>query len=101
LSVFCQYQSIVSQYVHKVFTLSVFDTVQGCIYNIYKASFSPGTVQQIGISDLYIYIYIERERERERYRQRERKSKTTQLYIIIYSVGQNYVSINGLYFSCR
>jgi hypothetical protein len=25
----------------------VFDTVQGCIYNIYKASFSPGSVQQI------------------------------------------------------
>jgi hypothetical protein len=27
---------------HKIFTLSVFDTVQGCRYNIYKASFSPG-----------------------------------------------------------
>jgi hypothetical protein len=37
-SVFCQYQSIVSRYVYKIFTLSVFDTVQGSIYNIYKAS---------------------------------------------------------------
>jgi hypothetical protein len=46
-TVFCQYQSIVSQYVHKVFTLSVFDTVQGCMHNIYKASFSPGSVQHI------------------------------------------------------
>jgi hypothetical protein len=27
-----------SHYLHKIFTLSVFDTVQGCIYNIYKAS---------------------------------------------------------------
>jgi hypothetical protein len=47
LSVFYQYQSIVSQYVRKIFTLSVFDTVQECIYNIYEASFSPGSVQQI------------------------------------------------------
>jgi hypothetical protein len=49
LSGFCQYQSIVSRYVHKVFTLSVFDIVQGYIYthNIYKASFSPGSVKQI------------------------------------------------------
>jgi hypothetical protein len=39
--------SLVSQYVHNVFTLSVFDTVQGCIYNIYKASVSPGSAQQI------------------------------------------------------
>jgi hypothetical protein len=30
------------KYLHKIFTLSVFDTVQECIYNIYKASFSPG-----------------------------------------------------------
>jgi hypothetical protein len=41
----------ISQYVHKVlyklFTLPVFDTVQECIYNIYKVSFSPGSVQQI------------------------------------------------------
>jgi hypothetical protein len=36
-----------SHYLHKIFTLSVFDTVQGCIYNIYKASFSAGSVQQI------------------------------------------------------
>jgi hypothetical protein len=43
----CQYQSIVGQYAHKIFTLSVFDKVQGCICNIYKASFSPGSVQQI------------------------------------------------------
>jgi hypothetical protein len=35
------------RYLHKIFTLSVFDTVQECIYNIYKASFSPGAVQQI------------------------------------------------------
>jgi hypothetical protein len=28
-----------SPYLHKVFTLSVFDRVQECIYNIYKASF--------------------------------------------------------------
>jgi hypothetical protein len=47
LSAFCWYQSIVSQYVHKTFTLSVFDIVQGCIYFIYKASFGPGSVQQI------------------------------------------------------
>jgi hypothetical protein len=47
LAAFCQYQSIVSQYVYKIFTLSVFDTVQRCIYNIYKASFSPRPVQQI------------------------------------------------------
>jgi hypothetical protein len=32
---------------HPVFTISMFDTVQGCIYNIYKAPFSPGSVQQI------------------------------------------------------
>jgi hypothetical protein len=44
---FCQYHSIASQYVHKIFTLSVFDTVQRCIYNIYKEFFSPGSVQQI------------------------------------------------------
>jgi hypothetical protein len=25
-----------SNYLHKIFTLSVFDTVQGCIYNIYR-----------------------------------------------------------------
>jgi hypothetical protein len=31
------------RYLHKIFTLSVFDTVQGCICNIYKASFSPGS----------------------------------------------------------
>jgi hypothetical protein len=31
----------------RIFTLSVFDTVQGRIYNIYKASFSPSSVQQI------------------------------------------------------
>jgi hypothetical protein len=35
---FCQYQSIVSQYLHKKFTLSVFDTVQGCMYNIRDSS---------------------------------------------------------------
>jgi hypothetical protein len=39
---FCWYQSVVCQYVHKTFTLPVFDTVQGYIYNIY----------------IYIYIYI-------------------------------------------
>jgi hypothetical protein len=48
---------IVSQYVHrylhKIFTLSVFDTVQGCIY---KASFSPGSVQQIMLQLLVAYI---------------------------------------------
>jgi hypothetical protein len=47
---FFQYQSIVSMYIrylHKIFTLSVFDTVQGCIYTIHKASFSPDSVQQI------------------------------------------------------
>jgi hypothetical protein len=44
LAVFRQYQSIMSHYLHKIFTLSVFDTVQECIYNIYKASFSPGLV---------------------------------------------------------
>jgi hypothetical protein len=31
------------RYLHKIFTLSVFDTVQECIYNIYKASLSPGS----------------------------------------------------------
>jgi hypothetical protein len=49
-SVLCQYQSVVSMYIrylHKIFTLSGFDTVHGCIYNIYKASFSLGSVQQI------------------------------------------------------
>jgi hypothetical protein len=35
------------RYLHKIFTLSVFDAVQECMYNIYKASFSPGSVQQI------------------------------------------------------
>jgi hypothetical protein len=25
------------RYLHNIFTLSVFDIVQGCIYNIYKA----------------------------------------------------------------
>jgi hypothetical protein len=44
LAVFCQYQSTISYSLHKIFTLSVFDTVQGCIY---KASGSPGSVQQI------------------------------------------------------
>jgi hypothetical protein len=39
--------SMYIRYLHKIFTLSVFETVQGCIYNIYKASFSPGSVQQI------------------------------------------------------
>jgi hypothetical protein len=39
--------SIMSHYLHKIFTLSVFDTFQGYIYNIYKASLSPGSVQQI------------------------------------------------------
>jgi hypothetical protein len=28
-------------YLHKIFTLSVFDRVQECIYNIYKVSFIP------------------------------------------------------------
>jgi hypothetical protein len=32
---------------HKIFTLSVLDTVKECIYNIYKASFSSGSVRQI------------------------------------------------------
>jgi hypothetical protein len=36
-----------TRYLHKIFTLSVFDTVQGCIYNMYKATFSPGSIQQI------------------------------------------------------
>jgi hypothetical protein len=36
-----------SHYLHKIFTLSVFVTVQECIYNIYKASFSPGSVQHL------------------------------------------------------
>jgi hypothetical protein len=40
LAVFRQYHSIMSHYLHKIFPLSVFDTVQGCIYNIYKASLS-------------------------------------------------------------
>jgi hypothetical protein len=39
--------SMYIKYLRKIFTLPVFDTVQGCIYNIYKASFSPGSVQQI------------------------------------------------------
>jgi hypothetical protein len=39
--------SIISHYLLKIFTIYVFDTVQECIYNIYKASFSPGSVQQI------------------------------------------------------
>jgi hypothetical protein len=47
LAVFRQYQSIMSHYLLKIFTLSVFDTVQGCVYNIYKASFSPGSVHHI------------------------------------------------------
>jgi hypothetical protein len=42
--VFCRYQSVVSVYISY---LSLFDTVQSCVYNIYKASFSPGSVQQI------------------------------------------------------
>jgi hypothetical protein len=39
--------SMYIRYLHKIFTLPVFDTGQECIYNIYKASFSPGSVQQI------------------------------------------------------
>jgi hypothetical protein len=39
-------QSVCTKYhLSKIFTLSVFDTVQECIYNIYKTSFSPGSVQ--------------------------------------------------------
>jgi hypothetical protein len=36
-----------NHYLHKIFTLSVFDTVQEYRCNIYKASFSLGSVQQI------------------------------------------------------
>jgi uncharacterized membrane protein len=32
--------SMYIRYLHKIFKLSVFDTVQVCIYNMYKASFS-------------------------------------------------------------
>jgi hypothetical protein len=32
------------KYLDKIFTLTVFDTVRGCIYNIYKTSFSPDSV---------------------------------------------------------
>jgi hypothetical protein len=39
--------SMYVRYLHKMFTLSVFNTVQDCMYNIYKASFSPGLIQQI------------------------------------------------------
>jgi hypothetical protein len=45
LSVSVYNQSLYIRYLHKIFTLSMFDTVQECIYN--KASFSPGSVQQI------------------------------------------------------
>jgi hypothetical protein len=40
------YQLVVSRR-PGVITFNLFDTVQGCMYNIYEASFSPGSVQQI------------------------------------------------------
>jgi hypothetical protein len=46
-SVFCQYQSIVSMYMylHKIFALSVFDTVQGC--SLYTIHTRPLSVQAL------------------------------------------------------
>jgi hypothetical protein len=38
---------VICQYVHLVFKFHVFGTVQRCIYNVYRASFIPDTVQQI------------------------------------------------------
>jgi hypothetical protein len=47
-SVICLSRSIVScQYVQRWFTFNMFDTKHQCIHNIYIASLSPGSVQQI------------------------------------------------------
>jgi hypothetical protein len=60
LAVFRQYQSIMSHYLHKIFTLSVFDTVQECTADYALVTSSLGIIccTAPGLKEALYILYL-------------------------------------------